>query len=187
MKKTYHHGDLESAIIQAALAQIESKGVNSLSLRHVAKGCGVSATAIYRHFHNKEALLAKIGSIGFNALTAYGEKMKPSKVIGVGYVEFALENPGYFEIMFGAHIQDFREYPELEAASNNSYEHLTMHVKQSLQNAFDEKLVNRLVEKKWATIHGLAVLMQKNYIEYTSKNRRKVIEAILSAQIQEHS
>lgn len=180
--KPYHHGDLELAIIQAAITFIETKGAESLSLRTIAKECGVSATAIYRHFANKEALFAKIATEGFKKLSQVGEFMEAtntqSNIFGVGYVEFALDNRGYFEIMFGSHIKDHRLYPELYQASQNSFTRLSEKIATNTKDINKEQL-NAMAKKHWALVHGLAILMATHYIDYTPENRRQVIEKIL--------
>ena len=68
--KPYHHGDLHREILCAARELLEESNIASLSLRAVAKRVGVSHTAPYRHFKDKESLLAGIAGIGFNELTA---------------------------------------------------------------------------------------------------------------------
>lgn len=186
-KRSYHHGDLEMAIIEAAIAYIEEKGAESLSLRGIAKTCGVSATAIYRHFANKEALFAKIATEGFKCLSSTGKTMNgasnTSVAYGVGYVEFALDHPGYFAIMFGTYIKDHRIYPELYETSHASYNELTNYVQSKTKNLSAEE-VNIIVEKQWALVHGLAILMSRHFIEYDESNRREVIELILNAKLE---
>ena len=70
-KTAYHHGDLRSALVEAGLAILaESGDAGALSLREAARRAGVSAMAPYRHFADKEALLAAIATVGFERLAA---------------------------------------------------------------------------------------------------------------------
>lgn len=101
--RKYHHGSLESAVIETARAHIEARGVESLSLREIAREVGVSANAPYRHFPSKEALLVAILRHGMNELydrllVARGRGGLDE--IGEEYVRFALDHPGVFRLMF---------------------------------------------------------------------------------------
>ena len=69
-KSNYHHGDLRQALIDGAIALIAEQDISSLSLREVARRVGVSHAAPYRHFADKEALLAAVAEEGFIRLTA---------------------------------------------------------------------------------------------------------------------
>lgn len=188
-KRSYHHGDLETAIVEAALRYIEDKDTKSLTLRTISKACGVSATAIYRHFSHKEALFASIATIGFKKISevmlkAISKEKEPERRLikqGTAYVEFALDNPGYFEIMFGTYIKNHRDYPKLYEASHASYNMLAERLMEIEKSHELSEEINYLIEKNWALVHGLAILMSKNYINYNKKNRRAIIEAILNA------
>lgn len=190
-KKTYHHGDLPQELITKAISLIETDGVGSLTLRHLAKTCSVSATAIYRHFANKEALLAAIATEGFQSLTQtmqqqeYRSRSAKKNLFQqhVCYVEFALDHPGYFEVMFGSYITNHQDYPELSTAAHQSYAMLIEKVKLLNLKNLSEKSLSLLVENQWALVHGLAILFTKNYLEYDKTNRRQVIESIIKAQL----
>src|ERR1700744_5211743 len=100
-KRPYHHGDLRAALLQAALKLIEEHGVKGLALSDAARLAGVSVAAPYRHFKDKEALLAEIAAEGFgmfrDALARAVEgkpQNKPACLVemGVAYVEFALQH-----------------------------------------------------------------------------------------------
>ena len=60
----YHHGDLRSALVEEGLAQLDTKAPEAVSLREIARNVGVSATAVYRHFPDKDALLAALCDVG---------------------------------------------------------------------------------------------------------------------------
>src|ERR1700704_838751 len=69
-KGAYHHGDLERALVDAAVVMIREEGVQAFTLRSVGARVGVSRTALYRHFDDKAALLARVASAGFRRLHA---------------------------------------------------------------------------------------------------------------------
>src|SRR5215470_4234330 len=107
-RAAYHHGDLRRAVIEAALRAIEQVGTESLSLRDLARRLGVSHQAPYRHFADKQALLAAIARDGFARLVERlraGPKLDADITTaliesGVNYVAFAVENPAYYRVMF---------------------------------------------------------------------------------------
>src|SRR5882724_2288864 len=137
-KPTYHHGDLKNALIEAALAHIAREGARALSLREVARGAGVSHTASYRHFRNKESLLAAIAEQGFRRLSAMmrvaiqqhsGDPLAMLRASGVAYVEFGVHNPDHLQIMFSGLIGRHDDYPELKSAGQEAYELLASSVR----------------------------------------------------------
>src|SRR5437660_1182862 len=89
---TYHHGDLPAALLRAAGRTLEKQGIGALSLRATARRAGVSHNAPYRHFPDREALLAALAAEGFAML---GEQLrgKPAREMGEAYVRFALQQP----------------------------------------------------------------------------------------------
>ena len=66
--KPYHHGDLRRALLDEAVRTIQTHGVEHLTLRTVGERLGVSRSALYRHFADKQSLLATVGKEGFRAL-----------------------------------------------------------------------------------------------------------------------
>jgi len=99
--KTYHHVDLRTTLLEAAVALIGEVGPRAFTLREVARRAGVSHNAPYRHFAGKDELLAAVAAEGFDRLTAAMERaMKPGRtplerlqLCGCGYVDFALRWP----------------------------------------------------------------------------------------------
>ncbi len=115
-RQAYHHGDLRNALVSAATDLVEQGGESSFSLREAARAVGVSANAAYRHFEDKSALLAGVAAIGFEQLSermreamarasSRRSKERPAlarfKAVGRAYVEFAVEHPSIFRVMFG--------------------------------------------------------------------------------------
>ena len=101
-KPAYHHGDLKSALISAALAAVEQNGPDAVSLRDLAQSLGVSRAAPYRHFADRDALLAAVAAKGFEelcvvyetALAGPGDGRQRMRQSLVDYLEFARRRPG---------------------------------------------------------------------------------------------
>ena len=108
--RSYHHGNLKQALLKASLELIRKSGAGAFTLREVARMAGVSHNAPYRHFRDKEDLLAALAAEGFDLLTAAMVKaagsasgaMERFRLSGRGYVEFALRYPQHFAVMFDA-------------------------------------------------------------------------------------
>ena len=108
-KKAYHHGNLRAALVAAALKEIAKTGPEAFSLRNVARRAGVSAPAVYRHFADKDALLAAVAEecwdqIGAALLAAVeaapaDDTLERFRATGIAYVTFAVEHPEHFRAM----------------------------------------------------------------------------------------
>ena len=107
-KKAYHHGNLRAALVAAALKEIAKTGPEAFSLRNVARRAGVSAPAVYRHFADKDALLAAVAEecwdqIGVALLAAVenapDDALERFRATGIAYVTFAVEHPEHFRAM----------------------------------------------------------------------------------------
>jgi AcrR family transcriptional regulator len=113
--QSYHHGDLKAALIKAGLKLLDQEGYEGFSLRKVAKACNVSQTAPYRHFKNKEELIAAITVEALRAFNnALDEAIKlhpdnPRKQLtemGVAYIKFFVENPEYLRLLFLSNLKE---------------------------------------------------------------------------------
>ena len=122
-RASYHHGDLRSALIDAAVELISERGVSGFSLAEAGRRVGVSAAAPYRHFAEREALLA---AVAVRALTEFGTlvvgaappELPPERrlaALGAAYVRFAGQHRALFETIFAAGVDKTR-YPEVHEA-----------------------------------------------------------------------
>jgi AcrR family transcriptional regulator len=123
-RDTFRHGNLPEALVDAALARLEAEGVESISLRDLARDAGVNHRAVYRHFPDKLSLLALVAETGWKRL---GQRLKKSTAGkapgepaliagGVGFYLFARDFPNLFHLMAGARINTEGKFPDLEAA-----------------------------------------------------------------------
>jgi AcrR family transcriptional regulator len=107
-KSTYHHGALAADLIAAALCDVEARGAKAVSLRELAQALGVSHGAPYRHFADRDALLAAVAARGFDdligayqaALGLPGDGPIRLRAVGRAFFEFALGRPGLYRLMF---------------------------------------------------------------------------------------
>jgi AcrR family transcriptional regulator len=164
-KRPYHHGDLRAALIEAALSLVEEHGVKGLALSDAARQAGVSVAAPYRHFKDKEALLAEIAAEGFvlfrDALARAAQNNLNDKVqrlveMGVAYVDFALEHRSHFKVMWESGIPKGK-YPEMGKVGDEAYLLLEKAVIDLLPEAPSGRQ-QALVAASWSIVHGYASL-----------------------------
>ena len=107
--KPYHHGDLRRVLIEAALGLVEQGGVESLSVREVARRAGVSPGAPFRHFESREALIAAVAGEAQRRFRAEidaalseapaADPLARFRCLGLAYLRWAMRNPTHFEII----------------------------------------------------------------------------------------
>ncbi len=168
--ETYHHGNLHDTLIAAAIELIRDKGPNAFSLRELAKKAGVSHTAPYRHFKDKNALLSAIAETGFKTLTERtrnaamqfdGDPKRQLIESGVAYVELALDNPEITQLMFGGFI-DTEKCPKenLDSEADNAFQGLVNLIESGKQSGvFRNEETELLALATWSMVHGLAMLI----------------------------
>tara|TARA_R110000772_G_scaffold62593_2_gene140656 strand:+ start:567 stop:1172 length:606 start_codon:yes stop_codon:yes gene_type:complete len=167
-KGGYHHGDLRVALITTGLKKLEEGSAESLSLREIAREIGVSATAIYRHFPDKESLLSALAAEGMAQLAR--EQKTAGKAggkegfaeMGRAYVRFAMNNPALFRLVFSS----------LPAAGDpncaNPEDSPGGLLRQSITELAGPKASDAQrkagVLRAWALVHGLAMLILSGQI-----------------------
>jgi len=167
-KRAYHHGDLERSLVEAALVTIREEGVQALTLRSVGARLGVSRTALYRHFDDKQALLARVAAEGFKRFhealatavaRASAKRANPMPAMAAAYMRFALSNPSHYQTMFSGVLTDWSRYPELVRHAEGAFNVLLDTIRgeqQQKRMAPGDPL--DLAEITWALSHGLATL-----------------------------
>jgi AcrR family transcriptional regulator len=158
-KTTYHHGDLRAECVRAAVELLEESGATALSLRAVARRAGVSPAAPYRHYADREALVSAVAAVGYRELAgrlaaAHPSPSTPGQLasVAVAYVQFALDRPALFRIMFGEPCD--RDNDERAGATAAVSSYLRGIVERVFPDADAESMENAI----WALVHGLAFL-----------------------------
>lgn len=179
-QKKYKVSDLRIQLIKAASEIISKEGLKKLTLRALSNQVGVSRTAPYRHFVNKDALLFAIAEEGFKELTIRYQKVNRNKSlnsiarlqnIGLAYIEFAIYNPGAFRLMFGQEITQHQRSEKLRSSASETFNEYLKAVKafQDEQNT-TAKDYSILANHSWATVHGLATLLLDGQIQVLGEN-----------------
>jgi AcrR family transcriptional regulator len=167
--RAYHHGNLREALIQAGVDILAEAGAPGLTLREAARRAGVSHNAPYRHFADKEALLAAIAEEGFRELAhdltlardrAAHSAQAQLEETGWAYVHFALTHPQHLQIMFGRVFADRRHYPDLDEAASQAFEVLVGVIRagQAAQEIIPGS-PRQIAVGAWAMVQGLALLL----------------------------
>jgi len=186
MKKSYHHGNLKSALVVQAIKLLESEGLSAMSLRRVARETGVSQAAPYSHFKDKRALLAAVASEGYKRFAARMRneaELDPDHYtisLGKGYVFFALENPALFHLMFDGEIA---EHLDLNAMDKEAYESYQLLVDGVAQHPISGKLDTAVA---WSLVHGLAtLLLNKKFTpkDYGFTKMEHFVDQVLSSSL----
>ena len=181
---SYHHGDLRRAVIDSALQLIAEQGIESLTLREIAKRVGVSRMAPYRHFENKAVLLAVLAQEGFQALYDHiqGTLAKASplpleklQVLGVAYIFYAVKNPVHYRVMFDSSLSNRTLYPPLYDTAVKSFNCLVEVLVDCQHKALiREGDPKELAQINWSMCHGLAMLLIDN--QFVTMGHRPVEE-----------
>ncbi len=166
--RSYHHGNLRNELLDTAEAQLADTGMEELSLRALARTIGVSQTAPYRHFKDKNELLAALATRGYRVLLerlqaagleAGDDPDGEMQAFAHAYVGYAMEHPDLFKLMFGPTLQPQASYPELLQASRDTYELVRSIIRSGIEKGiFRDEDDHYLANAGWSGIHGLATL-----------------------------
>ncbi len=172
----YHHGDLRQTLIAACYDIINERGADAFSLADACRLANVSTAAPYRHFKDRDEILAEVTAKGFEAMTAravaaveaQGEGTLEGMIaMGQAYVDFALAEGGVFRLMFGGApaLQDSEPVIEL---GNNCFGYLIQQITTYCMANGMEQDAGAVAVKMWTFVHGAsALLMDDKYEKVT--------------------
>ena len=169
-QRAYHHGDLRGALLAEARKTLDLEGDVDLSLRGLARAVGVSVNAPYRHFADKNALLAALAAQGFEELVIHFATAGTGAVgmleKCVAYLEFAQRNPGLYRIMFGPPLYHLHLDADLLQASGAAFQSLRDSIAETKQMSLTEPEVTHDSVSVWSTLHGFVMLRQDRALDW---------------------
>lgn len=182
--KTYHHGDLRAAAIEAGLGLLEERKADDLGLREVARAVGVSATALYRHFPDKAALLRALAHAGLERLAAAQREAAAAAgggesgfgATGRAYVHFALANPALFRLIFSASPEPGDPFSRPAEEMPEAFRMLWDNAARLAPPDAGPQAAPLIALEAWALVHGLATLILDGQIPRNDA----LIDAILT-------
>lgn len=180
--RAYHHGDLRAALIDAALTLVGEGAGEAMSLREAARRAGVSATAVYRHFADKDALLgavataglARLGAAQRAAYDAAGGGAAGFNATGVAYVRFALANPALFRLIFAQPAGDATAQDKGSGGDDDAMTFLLANAAALAPVGVDGRV---FALQAWSVAHGLAMLMLDGAVPVDEALIARVVDA----------
>lgn len=179
----YHHGDLRRALLDEALRTIQAHGASHLTLRAVGERLGVSRSALYRHFADKQALLAAAACEGFRMLRqAVADAWEHNEhgrtgfeAMAKSYVQFAVGHPSHYRVMFGGFIESATKHEDLMGEARAAFQVLVDAIVDQQNNGLirrdDPVLIARFT---WALVHGISMLVIDGQLRETGQ--REAVE-----------
>ena len=170
-KEKYHHGDLRKSLVINATKMVTESGIEGLSLRKLAERIGVSRTAAYHHFTDKNDLMCAIAEQGFEqwhqrASEIFSDSTRSNedkyRQFVHAYIAFATNNPSLYELMFGRII--WKENNSTQTLKDMAYASFNYQVEmtklwQEQGIIVQNENTLRLAQVNWATLHGIARLV----------------------------
>jgi len=185
--RNYHHGNLRSALLEAAFEELGATGMRELSLRNLAGRVGVSHAAPYRHFRNKRALLSALGEEGHrslrDAITGALAMAAPSAqsrahAAALAYVRFALESRCRYALLLGEETGAMRE------AADATRDLLGRVVAVEARSPEAQRAIGTLA---WALLHGLTELCFARQVDASDQEALERLLGLASGQLVELS
>lgn len=167
-ERTYHHGNLREALLEAAADAVQAAGPAQLSLRELARHAGVSHAAPTHHFGDKRGLFTALAASGFRMLHQRTSQAlgRPNALIETGryYIEFALDHPGHFAVMFDVTLLD-TEDPDYLRERGIAFEVLFEAIRRATRVRDDNELAAQTMAA-WLAVHGIATLWLSGNLPY---------------------
>jgi AcrR family transcriptional regulator len=188
-EKSYHHGDLKNALIQAGIKILAEEGIEGFSLRKVAREAGVTHSAPYAHFADKQAMIAAISTDGYrkvyeriNAVVDQFPEDPLRQFIETAwvYVSFGFDEPDHFKITFSGSVEREREYPALVEMTGKTFDALRQLIIRCQQaDLIDGGEPDLAAVTVWGFVHGFVHLIQEGMVSHVVTNRYSKREMLI--------
>ena len=184
-KKAYHHGDLRRQLVRAACRLVARDGHAHFRVAEACKLAGVSTAAPYKHFEDRDEILEAVATEGFgrlrDAMLERLEGVEPGSraaiaAIGHGYVDFALEEPHLFRLMFGGDAGGTELSADDDAEQRSPFDVLTRNVGLFLGRDAEAPETQRNALALWTFVHGLAALQIERRLGVTTATVEGMVE-----------
>ena len=172
---SYHKENLKEQLVEIAWDICKTESWQKVNMRKVAQKAGVSTTAFYRHFKNKNDLKAELMRRGFEILAKGSKDIDKFSSYGAHHIRFGLDYPHIYDLMFGNIDLDMSLYPDLEAQSNVSFDGLIEGLKSFMPDSSEKNLMIKAVNI-WASVHGLVGLLRRGGLHSNRTERLEWIE-----------
>ncbi len=179
---------LRDKVIKAAVAYIAESGPEGLSFRQIAADAGVSHQAPYHHFGDRGAVFTEIAREGFEKFTEVmsaparrGEDPVLAVRLCERYVDFAINEKGYFRVMFRGDLCQMDQSPETQKAADDAFDTLLTAVQQILGDSASVDEIRVQATAMWSVAHGLATLLVDGPLEQKLgkvSDRRTMVRAV---------
>jgi len=191
-KSSYHHGDLANALLDAALKAVEQDGEAAVSLRDLAQSLGVSRAAPYRHFADRDALLAAVAAKGFEALNQRyaaalqtpGDGRDKLRAAQGAFFGFAYEKPGLYRLMFESDLLGRSPPPAVLIPPADESYRLLLRAVEGAYPDLGEAEVKRRTLIMMATGHGFLALDRAGRIKpfmIDPMTREEMIQSLIGS------
>lgn len=191
VRRSYHHGDLREAAMQAALELVVERGDASFTMRDLAGRVGVTHSALYRHFPDRSALFQKLATDGFEIFAASERaalaEAAPNPIervvaLGRNHISFATGRPALYRVMFGSRVGEHRlDAPAVQAAARPTLKIVAdVAAGLGLREGRDPLEVAIML---WSAVHGLSILALDGQLQILGDPSLERLQALAESSV----
>jgi|LULL01.1.fsa_nt_gb AcrR family transcriptional regulator len=178
--KSYHHGSLKESILEKASEIIAKNGAVDFSIREISQLCGVSPSAIYKHYKSRNEIAVSLALKGVNILKAEFGSVASSRnptlfKFAKTYISFAKSHEGYFRAMYFRQIGKMKEYDEIESITDQ----LNTSLYNAMENSIPPKKKEKIIQKMFICAHGISSLTIDGCMNLSEGEIDKIIKDTL--------
>lgn len=178
-KKSYHHKNLRPALLTLTADIIAKEGLEKVTLRELARRLGVSRTAPYRHFKDKDTLLAAVAerkyqTLNMKLLEAFNapEPLEQLRLMAAAYLAFAVDNYDLYNLMFSKEFKEGSNFPGLAEAADETFAVIAQTVLTCREMGLFQKAdPNMLAYTFWSALHGAVTLYMEGKLPALNDDR----------------